>query len=283
MKNVNLCLLNIFKNETEDYIGKLDKKIRKAYDSINAADYPQTYAVLGALVNGNLKHYTDGHDFLGDLVDCDEMKALDENVAELVLFMAKRYIQMDDVYAMSVLASLYYRGRFGEVDYVNARKYYKMVADHDNANGFQNQGYIYYYGLGIRKDYKKAFHYFMKAYVRDDGEAAFKLGDMYRFGYYVEQDPATAKTMYFKSYKMLNELKSCCCMGDISKRIADVFFEGMATGVNKELAFRYYHKAEVEYYNQIRSGDPWAAQYLHYCIERQEQIRKGLMSELSLA
>ena len=275
-ETVDLILFELFPNETVNFLNKLYKSIKLAYDELDPKDYPESYGVIGALLNGNLKNYRNGHEFLSALYNADAQKSIHSRVAEVILCIAKRLIQLEDVKAMNILASLYYRGRFGEADYAKARKYYQMAADYEDANGFQNLGYIYYYGLGIKVDYKKAFHYFMKAFMRGDGEAAYKLGDMYRNGFYVEADPAAARTMYFKAYKMLNELKSCGCMGDICKRVADVFCEGIGTDVNDIMALKYYQRAEVEYYGQISSGDPWAEKYLDYCLERQEQIRQRL-------
>lgn len=105
---------------------------------------------------------------------------------------------------------------------------------------------------------------------------------MYRFGYYVETDFAAARTMYFKAYDILNRTKGNKCMGDICKRIGDVFAEGI--GVKPEIisALKYYQRAEVEYYEQIKSGDPWASKYIDYCIRRQSELRNALVSELNL-
>lgn len=280
VKTVNIMLFELFPGETASFLNKLDKAIKQTYDSLSPQEYPESYAALGSLINGNLRNYKNGFQFLNDLYGSDSQRSIDAGVAEVILLISKRLIQLENVDAMNLLASLYYRGRFGEADYVKARKFYLMAADCESPNGFQNLGYIFYYGLGTKVDYKKAYHFFMKAFMRGDGEAAYKLGDMYRYGFYVEKDFATARTMYFRSFDILNEIDGCMCMGDISKRVADVFYEGIGVEQNRLAALRYYQRAEAEYYNQIKNGDPWAEKYLDYCIGRQNEIRQHVIADL---
>lgn len=280
VKTINLTLFELFHGETGAFLNKLDKAIKQAYDDLNPQDYPESYAILGSLINGNLKKYKNGFQFLQDLYESDTKRSIETSVAEIILLISKRFIQLENVDAMNLLASLYYRGRFGNVDYVKARKYYLMAADYESPNGFQNLGYIYYYGLGTKVDCKKAYHFFMKAFMRGDGEAAYKLGDMYRYGFYVDKDFATARTMYFRSFDILSEIKGCMCMGDICRRVADAFYEGIGVEPNNITALRYYQRAEAEYYNQLKNGDPWAEKYLDYSISRQNEIRQQLIADL---
>lgn len=264
----------------EDY-ADIWKKVRKAYNTTDYKDYPETFVLLADMENDNMRCYTDIFDFACDLESADVRKPMLKPVADVLISIHKILIEGGNTLAMNNLASFYYRGRLGEPDYKKALKYYLMATEYNEPLACTNVAYIYYYGFGVKPDYKKAYHFFMQGFLRGVDEAAYKLGDMYRYGYYVDKNPDTAFLMYYRSWDMkpyngrVDGVK-----GNKAFRMADSFFEGIGVDINYNLALDFYQTAEVEFYKQIRNGDPYCQQYLEKSIKRQEECRSHIIDDL---
>lgn len=264
----------------EDYTD-IWKKLKKAYNSVNHNDYPETFVILADMENDNMRCYTDIFDFAFDLENADIRKPMIASVADLIVSIYKELINNGNTLAMNNLASFYYRGRMGEPDYKKALKYYLMAAEANEPLACTNVAYIYYYGFAGKTDYKKAYHYYMQGFLRGDDEAAYKLGDMYRNGYYVEKNDDTAFLMYVRSWEMKSyKDRADTVKGNKAYRMADSFFEGIGVDINYNLALEFYQTAETEFYKQIKNGDPYCKKYLEKSIERQEECRMKIIDDL---
>ena len=64
---------------------------------------------------------------------------------------------------MLKLGDIYFNGVDVEQDYLEAKKYYEILASSNNAQEILNLGNMYFNGIGVRQNYIIAKEYFEKA------------------------------------------------------------------------------------------------------------------------
>ena len=79
---------------------------------------------------------------------------------------------------------------------------------------------------------------------------------------------------------MLDRDDNCKCIGNIMKRMGDLYNEAIGCDRDQKTAMAYYQNAEVQFYRQIENGDPYVAKDLEYVIKAQAKLRKQITSEL---
>lgn len=70
--------------------------------------------------------------------------------------------------------------------------WYRKSAEHGNAMGQSNLGFMYENGRGVRKDLAEAAKWFQTAAEQGDGGAQYHLAEMYEDGHGVPKDKITA-------------------------------------------------------------------------------------------
>ena len=212
---------------------------------------------------------------------CDNDKPTPRSVIEYLKTVYQIGIDEKDPVSMNNMGSLYYMDRCGMKDYRKAAKYYEMSARTGYPVAAENLGYIYYYGFGTDIDYEKAYKYFSIAALQGRAEATYKVGDMFRYGYYVDKSQTMTNILYHSAYRMSEQDEDCKCTGNILKRMGDLYFEGIGCNKDPKTALAYSQGAEVNFYRQMESGDPFVDKDLDYVIKAQTKLRKIIKSNLT--
>ncbi|EJN04060.1 Sel1 repeat protein [Phyllobacterium sp. YR531] len=105
-------------------------------------------------------------------------------------------------------------------DYQTALKYWKPLAEKDDAYSQLNIGVLYSNGEGVAQDNAKAIYWYRRAAENGDLEAQLVLGDIYRDGEITEKDNAEAAKWYDMAAKQghsgakyqFNQLSSDPCI-----------------------------------------------------------------------
>lgn len=96
------------------------------------------------------------------------------------------------------LAEMYINGIGTERSLVQAVKYYRLGAEHKDANSIYKLGLCYYNGTGVVESYSEAFGLFLQAAEMKHTLAMCSLGSCYEDGLGVAKSP----TLAFKYYKL---------------------------------------------------------------------------------
>jgi TPR repeat protein len=112
-----------------------------------------------------------------------------------------------NIFALSLLADIYYEGKNVPKNYKRAYELYHKVAVSDISEESRDSitvaqlrlGEILYNGYGMPKDFKKAFEWYQKAAEADLSPAQRALGTMYEKGEGVPQDYIKAIEWYQKA------------------------------------------------------------------------------------
>ncbi len=248
--------------------------------TIDAGKYTDIVSIIECNIDDDGTVYMDAFDF-ADAIHCaDETEVLPKKAADLLIEIYLEEIDNGNAAAMTNLGSLYYTGRCGEQNYEKAVRYYTMADQHGERQATENLGYCYYYGRTGEVDYKKAYHYFVKGALDNHLNSLYKIGDMYKNGYYVEKDEREAFYIYSHCYEQMTEVCADLIGADICMRMGNVYFYGIGTQQNYELALKFYQEAELYYYKKINNGDFFAKKGLADVIEKQNEIRKILFDNL---
>ena len=96
----------------------------------------------------------------------------------------RRAAEKGNMDARLFLASAYFEGNTDGIkqDYKEAAKYWKMLAEADNARACFNLGYLYYYGYGVPQDYRRAFEWDLRAAQLGLPEGQYQTGMAYLRG-----------------------------------------------------------------------------------------------------
>jgi TPR repeat protein len=85
-----------------------------------------------------------------------------------------------------------------KVDFTEARKYFLIAANHGNARGMANVGWIYENGFDVPQDYSEAKFWYDKAISHGDVIANWNIGRLYEFGWGVQMNLDAARSWYQK-------------------------------------------------------------------------------------
>ena len=258
-------------------LNELRNRIIELLENINEEEYPQIVRTL--------KCYVDvaeecAYNLFSDLFDSDQTKVLPYNVSDFMIELASLLIDEECYDAACTLGALYYKGRFGKVDYIKAVHYYKLAADNGVRQAQENLGYCYYCGRDVEIDYEKAFHYFSLGAFDGHINSLYKIGDMYRNGYYVEKNPVEAYRIYRRCLDTLTDEAVPYVGADVMFRMGDCYFEGIGTEVDLNEAYAFYHNAEILYYQRLLEGDFLIKGCYKKVVDRQEEIRNKRNSEI---
>ncbi len=215
-----------------------------------------------------------------DLHDADAEKIMPASVTEYLKTVYQIGIDEGNPVCMNNMGTLYYTNRCGMQSYKKARKYYDMAAKTGFPVSAENIGYIYYYGRDTDIDYEKAYKYFSIAALQGRVEATYKVADMFRYGYYVDKSPVVAHILYRRAYDMSAQDDDCACIGNVMKRMGDVYSEGIGCDPDPKTALLYYQTAETNFYTQIEKGDRFAQKDLEFVIKMQSKLRKQITKSL---
>ena len=258
----------------------LYKKLTDILETIDTEKYSDITSIIECNIEDDGTVYMDAFALAYELHNADGAEILPKEVADLLIEIYLEEIENNNPAAMTNLGSLYYTGRCGEQNYEKAVKYYTMADKHGERQATENLGYCYYYGRTGEVDYKKAYHYFVKGALDNHLNSLYKIGDMYKNGYYVEKDEKEAFYIYNHCYEQMTEICAEMIGADICMRMGNVYYYGIGTEKNYELALRYYQEAEQYYYRKINRGDYFAKKGLKGVIEKQNEIRKILLGNL---
>ncbi len=121
---------------------------------------------------------------------------------ELWFYYDELLAKQNDVEALRRTAYTYFEGNdFVKINYGKAQKYFEMLYELDDTDGYVGLGLIYLYGLGTDIDYTKAKEFFDVAATRNNTKAMNALGEMFRLGKGVNIDYSRAKDYYFEAAK----------------------------------------------------------------------------------
>ena len=104
---------------------------------------------------------------------------------------------------------------------------------------------------------------------------------MYRNGYYVEKNEKEAFYIYTRCAETMTEEAVPMVGADVMMRLGDCYCEGIGTEVDYKLARQYYQRAEVMFYERLEEGDFLIKGCYEKVVQRQNEIRRMLESELS--
>lgn len=146
----------------------------------------------------------------------------------------------DNSDCLLIIASLYYYGKYVELNESIAFEGFKKSAELGNARAMSNLGVCYEYGKGCEKDINFAFELYQKSADLGNRVAMCNLGLFYEFGKGGEKDLNLAFTWYKKSAN-LNFPRAMCNLGIC-------YEQGKGCEKNLDLAFYWYKKsAELDY------------------------------------
>jgi uncharacterized protein len=95
------------------------------------------------------------------------------------------------------VGDIFYTGGAGVTqDFKEAAKWYRLAADHGNAEAQLRFGYMSYNGQGVTQDYKQAMKWYRLGANQGNADAQFFLGNMYHEGKGVVQDYREAVKWY---------------------------------------------------------------------------------------
>ena len=266
-------------NRKVNLIISFAEMLQKIVNETKGTDYSQTFDVAMKALSSE-EGSTTIFDVAYAFHQCDTDKTMPGSVLEYLKTVYQIGIDEGDPVCMNNMGSLYYTGRCGIKDYKKAKKYFEMSAKTGYPLSAENLGYIYYYGLDTDIDYEKAYKYFSMAALQGRVESIYKIGDMFRYGYYVDKSPAVTCVLYHRAYNMSDQEENCECIGNIMKRLGDLFCEGIGCDPDPKTALVYYQNAEVHFYRQIENGDAFAGKDLDYVIKAQAKLRKQISKSL---
>lgn len=253
--------------------------LQKIANETKDTDYTQTFDVAMKALSSE-----DGSATIFDVAyalhDCDSDKTMPASVLEYLKTVYQIGIDEGNPICMNNMGTLYYTNRCGMQSYKKATKYYEMAVKTGYPLPAENVGYVYYYGFDTDVDYEKAYKYFSMAALQGRIEATYKVGDMFRYGYYVDKSPAVTYILYHRAYDMSEHDEDCRCVGNIMKRMGDLYAEGIGCDIDLKMAMIYYQNAEVRFYKQMEMGDPFAQKDLDYVIKAQTKLRKQITKQL---
>ncbi len=252
---------------------ELKQALIKIIETLSSDDYPELHSLLTYYIE-NDEAYENLYDIATDIFNADQTKVLPPNVSDFVISIYEKMIAEGSYDAACDLGSLYYKGRFGKVDYKKAVYYYTIAADKGSRQAQENLGYCYYYGRDVEVDYKKAFHYFALGSFDGHLNSLYKIGDMYRNGYYVEKNEMEAFRIYAHCFNTLTQEALSLIGADVMLRMGDCYYEGIGVEIDWDQAFDFYYHAESMYYERLQGGDYLIAGNYKKAITRQEEIRQ---------
>lgn len=258
---------------------EIQRKIGYILEKLNKEEYPELYDVMLQYAN-----YEDVDEWMyeltTDIYDADQTKKFPVCVSEFLISIYNYLIEQQNYDVACDMGSLYYKGRFGKIDYKKAVEYYTLAADNGCRQAQENLGYCYYYGRDVEIDYKKAFHYFSLGAFDGHINSLYKIGDMYRNGYYVDKNPIEAFRIYKRCLETLTEEAIPLVGADVMLRMGDSYFEGIGVEIDWNEAYHFYRNAEVMYYERLMNGDFMIRKCYEKSIHRQSQIKDKRNAEL---
>ncbi len=107
---------------------ELKQALIKIIETLSSDDYPELHSLLTYYIE-NDEAYENLYDIATDIFNADQTKVLPPNVSDFVISIYEKMIAEGSYDAACDLGSLYYKGRFGKVDYKKAVYYYTIAAD----------------------------------------------------------------------------------------------------------------------------------------------------------
>ena len=228
-------------NSKVNLIISFAEMLQKIANETKDTDYKQTYDIAVKTLSSEGGETTI-FDVAYALHNSDAEKPMPASVFEYLKTVYQIGIDEGNPICMNNMGSLYYTGRCGIRSYKKAQEYYEMAVKTGYPLPAENLGYVYYYGRDTDIDYEKAYKYFTMAALQGQTEATYKVGDMFRYGYYVDKSPAVAYILYHRAYDMSGSEDECQCLGNIMKRMGDLYAEGIGCEKDLKTAMVYYQK-----------------------------------------
>lgn len=140
--------------------------------------------------------------------------------------------------AMRQLGDMYYVGRGGaEQDFVEAARWYTMLANRGDLRGQTTLGTMYARGYGVQKNPETARYWWLKAAQRNDAGAQYDLGTLYYRGEGVTQDYKQAADWYGKASQIGHV--------NAQKNLAAMYWEGQGVDKNPQQAYFWFKVAAL--------------------------------------
>ena len=251
------------------------KEINDILSIISEDDYPETYAYLSIMLEGDAD-LDAPLDMVHKLENCDKSEPFPFVVSNLILLLLESEIDNGNADAMNDLGALYYEGRVFEQDFEKAVNYYIMAADHGSRQAQENLGYCYYYGRSVPVDYEKAFHYYALGAFDGHIISLYKIGDMYLNGYYVKKNPIEAFKIYDYCKSLINQDNADYTAGPVFLRLGNCFLNGLGTEPDCKLALMCYQQAENYLLDMVQNGDAMYKKSLRAAIDGQAKAREQI-------
>lgn len=252
------------------------EELKSIKENLNIEKYPESFELIDDSIDDDGNVYVTPFDIACDLHEADKSEVMPKCIANFVIEVYLGEIEKENAEAMTNLGSLYYTGRCGERSYEKAIKYYLMTDEHGERQATENLCYCYYYGRSVPINYEKAFHYFVKGALDGHLNSLYKVGDMYKNGYYVKKDEKEAFYIYRRCYEQMTEKCIDLIGADICMRMGNVYYYGIGTPKNLELALKYYQQAEQYFYVKLKNGNCFSKKGLKEAIVKQSAIRTEL-------
>ena len=255
---------------------KIKNELKKSLKTFEKSDNPKLYNLIKKVVTDRSIYYEDPFSFAVGLDTADMTLPMPEAVGNIVIELYTLASEgcFNKGTALNNLGVIYYNERYGRKDQSKALEYYIEAAQNGNEAACANLGYCYYYGSGTQIDYERAYYYFSKAALKGSAEAMYKLGDMFRYGYYVDKDEDLARIAYIKAIRFLEGDDSYFipCTGKAYMRIGDMYYEGIGTEIDLNLALEAYQKAEAGFYEMLSLGDLYSDSSMKHVKSRIAEI-----------
>jgi uncharacterized protein len=165
---------------------------------------------------------------------------------EMCFYYDEILANLKNVEALKRTAFAYYEGNdFIKINFDKSSKYFKILYDLDNVDGYLGLGLSYMYGQGVQLDYERAKDYLEIASTRDSSKAKNSLGDLYRLGKGVEISYARARDYYLEAAKQ-EEVEALINLGllhyrkQIKNATESLAFQFMSQASKKHNANAFY-------------------------------------------
>ncbi len=263
------------KNET------FEKDIMDMMAMLDEEEYPEVYDLLSAAIHPDSEEKFDAYELASRIMLADRPKDLPSYLIDFVEQLYRLSFEEGKADALNDLGAQYYDGARGfEQSFKKAVACYQVAAEHGSREAQENLGYCYYYGRNMPVDYKKAFHYFALGAFDGHITSLYKIGDMYAAGYYVKQNQEEAFRIYSRCLDIMTDEVAGRCAGPVYFRIGKMLLNGSGCKKDPETALECYQKAEVYFYDMVKSGDYMYKKSWLDSIEGQVKAREAMVEKI---
>ena len=167
----------------------------------------------------------------------------DENSFEKAYDYLMKAVNMENAWAMSVIADLYYYGyrKHCLIDVSQAIQWYEKAAEGGNYYSMFMLGSYYQFRNDEAPDYEKSYVWYLKSSEGGSTSPLERIGDLYRMGCLDDPDHSLAFQWYSKAADADSPYGQ--------SRLGDMYFQGHYVKKDYSTAFKWYMKAARQGYD----------------------------------